>query len=144
MLKPLDTFTDCREAAAQLEGANLAAAHLEGANLEEANLMYANLRGAHLEGANLEEANLEEANLEEANLEEANLEEANLEEANLAGASLESPDFAGRVMWWGGTKPTQEQVNKAWGDEKTRLPARLTRPAHWSKATTSDKPNNSE
>jgi len=80
-------------------------------------LLGANLRKANLGGANLERANQLGANLEEAYLEETNLEETNLEKANLVGVE----------------GLTQQQLNKAFGSESTKLPDHLQRPAHWSK-----------
>ena len=50
----------------------------------------------------------------------AYLREANLRGANLRGANLsETEDL------------TQEQINEADGDERTKLPAHLQRPDHW-------------
>src|SRR5829696_8932655 len=56
------------------------------------------------------------ANLRKANLEGAYLEETNLEKANLVGVE----------------GLTQQQLNKAFGSESTKLPDHLQRPAHWS------------
>jgi uncharacterized protein YjbI with pentapeptide repeats len=103
-------------------GLSLQGANLERANLAVANLKEANLERVHLERANLVEANLERANLAGANLKEANLKEANLKETNLSGALLQ-----------GITKEslTQTQINEAVGNDATKLPDHLQRPAHW-------------
>ena len=86
-------------------------------NLIEAESPAISLLGANLRKANLGGANLERANQLGANLEEAYLEETNLEKANLVGAE----------------GLTQQQLNKAFGSESTKLPDHLQRPAHWSK-----------
>jgi uncharacterized protein YjbI with pentapeptide repeats len=90
--------------------------------LSGANLISANLIGADLSGANLACASLDDANLSNADLSNANLEGANLKRANLEGAYLSKAKAL-----------TQEQINMAYGDENTKLPAHLQRPAHWSK-----------
>jgi hypothetical protein len=118
-------------AATDLRRAYLGKAHLEGASLWSTQLERARLVFAHLEGANLAGANLKRADLAGAHL-----EGADLEGADLAGARFDRADLKGA------TGLTQEQVDRARGDENTTLPADLTRPAHWSKAA-SDKPDNS-
>jgi uncharacterized protein YjbI with pentapeptide repeats len=77
----------------------------------------------HLEGANLERANLQKARLEGANLAEAHLAGAHLSGAKLWEAHVEGADLAGAVGL------TQEQLNMAYGDDRTILPDGLTRPA---------------
>src|SRR5215218_5346100 len=67
--------------------------------------------------SNLIEAESPAISLLGANLGEANLEETHLEKANLVGAE----------------GLTQQQLNKAFGSESTKLPDHLQRPAHWSK-----------
>jgi uncharacterized protein YjbI with pentapeptide repeats len=124
--------TDLRRAYlgnAHLEGASLIEAHLEGAYLgsaqfERTRLVFAHLEGAYLAGANLKCANLAGAHLEGADLEGANLAGARFDRADLEGA----------------TGLTQEQVDRARGDENTTLPADLRPPAHWSKAATEQRP----
>ena len=129
-----------------LRGANLRGAHLEEANLRGAQLAGAHLWGAHLTGADLQRAHLEGAGLQEANLEGAflvgvNLKGADLQRAHLEGAFLlgfAGPHLGGAVIWEarleGATGLTQEQVNSAYGNEKTMLPDGLKRPAHWPAA----------
>ena len=54
--------------------------------------------------------------------------------ANLRGASLGEADLSGTDL--SGVKtPTQEQINKAQGDESTYLPDNIERPESWSKNT---------
>ncbi|MCP2163433.1 pentapeptide repeat-containing protein [Goodfellowiella coeruleoviolacea] len=89
-----------------------------------------NHRGADLIGANLRGANLRGANLRGAYLIAANLSGANLSGADLIGADLRDADLRGANLT-GSIFLTQAQVNAAKGDAATRLPAALTRPAHW-------------
>jgi len=100
---------------ANLSGANLTAANLTGAYLRDANLSGANLIAAYLGDAKLNGADLSGANLFLATLHEADLTAANLSGASLAEANL-------RVA----VNLTQEQLDKACGNEKTKLPVRLT------------------
>ncbi|MGA5816715.1 pentapeptide repeat-containing protein [Kitasatospora sp. NPDC094028] len=85
-----------------------------------ADLFGARLRGADLRGANLRGALLVAADLSGADLRLADLIGADLRDADLAGADLTTALFL-----------TQAQLNAARGDATTRLPASLTRPAHW-------------
>jgi hypothetical protein len=85
-------------------------ADLVGAALRRADLCRADLRGALLIGADLRFADLRSADLIGA---------------DLRGASLAGADLTGALFL------TQAQVDSARGDEATRLPAGLRRPAHW-------------
>lgn len=86
-----------------------------------ANLFGANLRGVDLRGADLRGAYLIAADLSGADLRGADLIGADFRDTKLAGADLTGSIFL-----------TQAQVNAADGDEKTRLPGALVRPAHWT------------
>ncbi len=90
---------------------DLQGVRLFGANLRKASVPYANLQGAQLDGANLQEADFEEANLKGAYLIDANLQGADLQGANLRGANLTKAKNL-----------TREQLDDAFGDEKTKLP----------------------
>ncbi|WP_051711259.1 pentapeptide repeat-containing protein [Streptomyces sp. NRRL S-350] len=85
-----------------------------------ADLFGARLRGADLKGANLRGALLVAADLSGADLRLADLIGADLRDADLAGADLTTALYL-----------TQAQLDAARGDAATRLPAGLTRPAHW-------------
>jgi DnaJ-domain-containing protein 1 len=102
----------CRAA---LEHATLIGADLTGAYLLQANLAHARLAGANLSGANLSNARLEHADLKGTQL----------AEATLCGASLK-----------GARNLTQAQIDQAYGDKDTRLPAGLSQPARWGKEAT--------
>ncbi|MEV6741624.1 pentapeptide repeat-containing protein [Streptomyces sp. NPDC051104] len=86
-----------------------------GADLIGARLKGADLRGASLRGACLIAADLTGADLRHADLIGADLRDADLTDADLTGAFF----------------LTQPQINAARGSVGTRLPASLTRPAHW-------------
>lgn len=92
-------------------GANLRRAYLWFAVLDEADLRNADLSGARLQGASLREAMVSGANFADANLGE---------ECDLSGVDLtEAKNLSSK------------QVEKAKGDENTKLPAGVQRPAHW-------------
>jgi uncharacterized protein YjbI with pentapeptide repeats len=86
-----------------------------GADLIGARLKGADLRGASLRGACLIAADLTGADLRHADLIGADLRDADLTDADLTGAFF----------------LTQPQINAARGSAGTRLPASVTRPAHW-------------
>ncbi|MEV7774716.1 pentapeptide repeat-containing protein [Kitasatospora sp. NPDC086791] len=87
-------------------------------------------RGGDLFGARLRGADLRGANLRGALLVAADLSGADLRLADLIGADLRDTDLSGADL---GTALylTQAQLHAARGDAATRLPAGLTRPAHW-------------
>ncbi|MFI9050235.1 pentapeptide repeat-containing protein [Streptomyces sp. NPDC053427] len=87
-------------------------------------------RGADLFGARLKGAALRGANLRGACLIAADLQGADLRSADLIGADLRDADLRGADLT-GSIFLTQSQLNAAKGDAATRLPAALSRPAHW-------------
>jgi uncharacterized protein YjbI with pentapeptide repeats len=94
-------------------------AHLEGANLSGAILDRANCQGAFFTGSSLENANLEESCLWKTRFSYADLTKANLRNADLTGAHFEGAYLSEAVNL------TQEQLDSACGDEKTKLPPGL-------------------
>ncbi|NPC96436.1 pentapeptide repeat-containing protein [Nocardioides sp. zg-DK7169] len=102
-----------RSLSAEARGA--AGAALAGADLVGRDLRRTDLRAADLRGALLVAARLSGSDLTRADLLGADLRDARLDGADLSGALL----------------LTQPQVDAARGDERTRLPAGLERPAHW-------------
>ncbi|MGW7680221.1 pentapeptide repeat-containing protein [Kribbella sp. NPDC054772] len=90
-------------------------------------------RGADLIGARLRGADLAKANLRGAYLIGADLRQADLCQADLIGADLRDADLRGADLT-GALFLTQSQINAARGDQATRLPKAVTRPAHWSAA----------
>ncbi|WP_261565688.1 pentapeptide repeat-containing protein [Frankia gtarii] len=93
---------------------------LDHLDLTEANLTRAGLAGVNLSGAQLDRANLSGARLGGANLSGARLSVADLSGAELGGAHLTRAQ--GLI---------QEQVDAARGNDRTRLPAGIVRPASW-------------
>jgi Pentapeptide repeats (8 copies) len=87
-------------------------------------------RGADLIGRDLSTQDLRRANLRGAYLIGADLTGADLRLADLIGADLRGADLAGADLSTA-LFLTQFQVNAATGDRATRLPAVLTRPAHY-------------
>jgi hypothetical protein len=114
---------------ADLSGATLSEAQLQGADMDgallrSASLQGANLRAASLEGVSFEGAYLTGASLRDASLVDASLEGADLRVADLRGANLgpPRPDASPKVK---PARVTQEQINTACCDSKTKLPPGL-------------------
>jgi len=106
---------------AHLERADMKAAHMQDAYFGEAQMRRADLRSAQLSGAILADADLQDADLTFAQLDGAILSNANLADAVLFGASLRGAnlEFAQNL--------TQSQINDAFIDCSTILPAGITR-----------------
>lgn len=85
-----------------------------------ADLIGANLSGADLRGANLREAYLIAADLRGADLRMADVIGADFRDTDLRGADLTGSIFL-----------IQSQLDAAKGDDATKLPSALSRPAHW-------------
>ena len=83
------------------------------------------LKEAVLENARLHNAYLAGADLSDADLREAELDDADLTKTNLRGADLTGV---------GAEHLSQEQIERAIGDDTTILPGHLHRPASWSKS----------
>ncbi len=107
---------------ATLYNANLSGAILFKINVSGATLYHANLSKATLHDVDLSNRRLFKVDLSGATLLNVNLSEANLQDTNLESAILSTVKNL-----------TQEQVDKAKGNEKTKLPDGLNRPKHWIK-----------
>ena len=115
---------------ADLRDVHFEKATLSGAHLERARLRRAHLEGARLGGARLKRAELVDAHLEKAKLRGAHLERARLGRACLKGADLRNAHLEGADLQWAeGIR--DDQILLAFGDGKTKLPERITRPNHW-------------
>ncbi|MEU7319023.1 pentapeptide repeat-containing protein [Streptomyces griseoviridis] len=90
-----------------------------------------NRRGADLMGARLKGADLRGADLRGAYLIAADLTGADLRGADLIGADLRDTDLTDADLT-GAVFLTQPQLEAARGSVGTRLPASVTRPAHWT------------
>src|SRR5690606_321895 len=91
------------------------------ATLELANLVAADLSGADMTRSNLSHANLQETNLQNAVLADADLSQARLDFALLTKTDLRGANLASAVG------VTQAQLDRACVDERTALPADLSR-----------------
>ena len=133
--QPADVLekVDVAEHRAQVNALLLRASELARAGLKGKERRGADLIGARLKGAGLRAANLRGAYLIGADLRGADLRQADLIGADLRGADLSAADLTGAIFL------TQAQVNAAQGDATTRLPASLTRPAHWAERATAAK-----
>ncbi|MGA1235197.1 MAG: pentapeptide repeat-containing protein, partial [Lutimaribacter sp.] len=91
------------------------------------------LRGAQMQGANLFMAQMQGARLYKAQMQGADLDktefdaETDFHGADLSGARIYSVDFSH-------TGISAKQLNSAFGDGSTALPAGMARPAHWPQA----------
>lgn len=101
-------------AGARLRQADLSFGVFSGANFSRGDLRDLNAAGAVFSSANFSGANLANATLVGAHLEGASFAGANLDGANFGGAEMASA----RGL-------TQAQLNRACGDEDTRLPRGL-------------------
>jgi uncharacterized protein YjbI with pentapeptide repeats len=123
--------------AADLSSAIMVKTELHRVRLERANLTGANLEKAELGRASLENANLAGANLARAYLARADLRHAALARADLTEAELHLADFGGvDLSQVRGLKQTQ--LDESCGDDDTKLPANIVRPAAWP-CTTADR-----
>ncbi len=104
--------------------------NLSGANLEGAMLRFATLTGADLGGASLIGAELTHARLDRVRLVRADLTDAILDNADLAGASLDAAVLIGASLQ-NVRNLTPMQVQEAYGDATTLLPAALIPPTAW-------------
>jgi Pentapeptide repeats (8 copies) len=96
------------------------APHLQRAHLGGADLGYGHLTVAELQAANLGGADLQSADLLKADLQGALLSKANLKWAKVDGANFQGVDLSETVGL------TQEQLDSAQCDERTKVPAGLT------------------
>lgn len=110
---------------AELKGVELEGANLRKADFRHANLGHANLKRAHFLAAKLDGANLEGADLSGAILTSAELDGTDLRDAKLVGTGLANVDLT-TVR-----NVTQQQLDTAKGNAKTKAPTHLTRPKHW-------------
>ncbi|NVP57511.1 pentapeptide repeat-containing protein [Mycoplana rhizolycopersici] len=112
-----------------------------GATFASAELQRANFKNASLAGVDFEKAELGRADFRGAVISGASFPLANLSRADFSKATFDQPlDFSQAFMFLTRIEGldltnakglSQEQVNLACGDGKTRLPAGLTAPSNW-------------
>jgi len=107
-----------------LKGKNLSRARLRQAEMSAAILNGTNFSGADLRDVNAYGALFTSANFTGADLTNATFVGAYLQGARLSGANLTGTNFSGAEMDRA-IGLTQSQLNKACGDESTRLPSGL-------------------
>jgi uncharacterized protein YjbI with pentapeptide repeats len=118
-----------------LREAGLQAGNCPHCNLAGRDLTNQCLKGANLAGADFERARLSVACLSYAKLDGASFRGADLGGANLAHAAVDGADFSGANLTITSLRGTdlrrakgltQVQLNRACGDNATKLPAGLT------------------
>ncbi|HXA50808.1 MAG TPA: pentapeptide repeat-containing protein [Candidatus Acidoferrum sp.] len=126
-----------------LNSASLAGAELAGVDLHRILLMESDFRGANLKCAILERTILRHSNFRGSDLQDAILDGADLFRADLSGADLRGASlvsaFLKRANLTGADLSTARgltaaQISEAQGDDHTKLPAGLARPATWHTA----------
>lgn len=115
---------------ASLSDADLHRAFLLGSDFHRANLARACLEGAILRNTNFHESDLRFAKIDGADLFAADLSGADLRYASLASAFLRRADLRGADLS-GVQGLTANQIAGAVGDQDTKLPEDLPRPASW-------------
>jgi uncharacterized protein YjbI with pentapeptide repeats len=110
-----------------IKNRDFAGSRLRQADFSLSVFNYSNLSGTDLRDVNAYGALFSGANLRGADLTNASFVGAYLEGANLRGAKLGGANFSGAEMDRA-VGLTQSQLNRACGDEKTRLPRGLRIP----------------
>jgi hypothetical protein len=105
--------------------ANFNNADLWNSDLSHVELHHAKLNGANLNGTTLKDTDFMDADLRGASFLEADLDSTNFSAAKLAGANLSGVDLSKSKGL------TQEQIEHAYGDKETELPAGLHPPERW-------------
>jgi len=118
----------CNLQGCDLTDLNFDKAMIQGARLQGAQMSYTQMQGAHLQGAQMQGAGLAYAQMQGAELYETEFDaETDFLGADLSGAQIYSVDFSH-------TGISAKQLNSAFGDGSTTLPAGMAHPAHWPQA----------
>ena len=114
-------------------GLDLRFCNLQRRDLKNLNFDKAMIQGAHLQGAQMWRTQMQGARLQGAQMQGADLRgtefdaEADFHGADLSGARIRFVDFSH-------TGISAKQLNSAFGNGSTALPAGMARPAHWPQA----------
>lgn len=114
---------------------------LDNTDLRSTSFWHTNLTGVWFGEADLRRSHFGRADLREASFQRADLREAffdqvkNLQGTEFTDANLERTSFKG-VNLEGVTGLTQLQIDQAYGDENTKLPADLHMPESWRSSST--------
>ncbi len=113
----------------------------DGSSFAGAELQRSDFSGARLTGVDFEKAELGRANFDKAVITGTRFPLANLARADLSGAMFEGPIEFGRAFMFltriegldlsAATGLEQGQIDIACGNEHTKLPAGLSKPASW-------------
>jgi uncharacterized protein YjbI with pentapeptide repeats len=104
---------------------------LDNADLRLVNLTDADLDSTSMKGVKLSPSLLTNTNFSNADLSDADLSHIGLQNTNLSGATLSGANLSGTNLQTA-RGLTQEQIDKAKGNQRTLLPDDLQRPASWS------------
>jgi len=115
---------------AQLADADLHRAFLLESNFHRAILVRASLEGAILRKINLHGCDLRFAKFDGADLFAADLSGADMRDASLTASFLKRANLCGADLSTAHGL-TEDQIVDALGDQETRLPENLSRPASW-------------
>jgi hypothetical protein len=138
----------CNLQGCDLKNLNFDKAMMQGAHLQGAQMWRTQMQGARLWDAQMQEAGLWDAQMQGAGLMDAQMQGADLTEAQMQGASLRKTEFDAETDFLGAdlsgalirsvdfshTGISAKQLNSAFGDGSTTLPAGMARPAHWPQA----------
>ncbi|MGF9698570.1 pentapeptide repeat-containing protein [Paenibacillus sp. MABNR03] len=114
-----------------LQASEMVRAHAPSKNHEQGKSKTKKLKGRDFLGANLRGADLRGASFRGALMIACDLRNADLRFADLIGADLRDADLGGADLT-GSIFLTQSQLNAAKGNARTKLPAHLNVPEHWS------------
>jgi uncharacterized protein YjbI with pentapeptide repeats len=118
---------------AQLSNIDMHCVLLMESDLRRANLTCAILKRAILRKSNFRGSDLQRAILDGADLCRADLSGADLRGASLVSTFLKRTDLTGADLSTA-RGLTSAQINEAYGDDRTRLPQDVVRPASWRSA----------
>ena len=116
---------------AELQHIDLHCVLLMQSDLRRANLNCASFERSILRSSDFRGSDLRQANLDGADLCRADLSDADLREASLASAFLKRTDLTGADLSTA-RGLTFEQICDAHGDDRTKLPRGMERPATWA------------
>lgn len=117
-------------------GASLSGAHLTGVDLSSVDLSSADITNATLLRGVFTDADLSSADLTNSDLSNTRLRRTNLANANLSDTILTHADLRDARLYGTDLRNakglTQLQINRAVGDEDTKLPPGIRRPDSWN------------
>ena len=117
---------------AELERVQFTESELVGASFVNSEVNDVSFRDTYMKAAVFENAIVTGGNFDNACLDMANLKRAIFEKTSFSGAVIAGTNIRGADL--GNVQPgslTQEQINSADGDDRTRLPQGLRRPRSW-------------